>query len=109
MFGDVRRDSAMFGDVRRYYPMFSDVRRYYPSFNSRSTDAPQFRKGHFTCMALRFVTAGMALSNPLVLGAINRRRDRLYGTLLRGPTVDVSELADKSPHFRFICCVLSQV
>ena len=56
-----------------------------------------------------FVTAGMALSNPLVLGAINRRRDRLYGTLLRGPTVDVSELADKSPHFRFICCVLSQV
>jgi predicted MFS family arabinose efflux permease len=66
-----------------------------------STDAPQFEKGHFVCMGLAIATAMLALSNSLVLGAINRYRDRMHGKPIAGASVDVTELADDSPHFRF--------
>jgi len=70
---------------------------FYPT-----TDAPQFRKGHFACMALAVATALLALANSLALGAVNRHRDRKYGKPVAGAPVDVTELADDSPDFRFI-------
>ncbi|KFZ11110.1 hypothetical protein V502_07748 [Pseudogymnoascus sp. VKM F-4520 (FW-2644)] len=70
--------------------------RIYPS-----TDAPQFQKGHFICMGLAIATAVLALANNLVLAAINRSRDKKYGKPVPGASVDVTELADDSPHFRF--------
>jgi hypothetical protein len=70
---------------------------FYPS-----TDAPQFIKGHYICMALAFVTAAFSIGNSLLLRAENRRRDRLYGTPEPGQAVNITELADRSPHFRYI-------
>lgn len=66
-----------------------------------STDAPQFQKGHFICMGLAIATSVLALANNLVLAAINRSRDKKYGKPVPGASVDVTELADDSPHFRF--------
>ena len=66
-----------------------------------SNEAPQFKEGHFICMALAIATAVLSLSNSLVLGAINRRRDKKYGKPFPGASIDVTELADESPHFRF--------
>lgn len=66
-----------------------------------STDAPQFQKGHLICMGLAIATAVLALANSLVLAVINRSRDRKYGKPVPGASVDVTELADDSPHFRF--------
>ncbi len=70
---------------------------FYPS-----TDAPQFRKGHFVCMALALATAILSLSNSYILARLNKQRDRKYGKPAQGVVVDVTELADASPHFRFI-------
>ncbi|KAL2858530.1 major facilitator superfamily domain-containing protein [Aspergillus pseudoustus] len=70
---------------------------FYPS-----TDAPQFRKGHFVCMGLSIATAAFALANHFILKAINHQRDRMYGKPVPGMPVDVSELADRAPMFRFI-------
>ncbi len=70
---------------------------FYPAM-----DAPQFRKGHFTCMALALATAVLALANSMALGAINRHRDRKYGKPVPGASVDVTDLANDSPQFRFI-------
>ena len=64
-------------------------------------EAPLFRKGHFICMGLTIATAVLSLSNSLVLGAINRYRDKKHGKPLPGASIDVTELADESPHFRF--------
>jgi hypothetical protein len=66
-----------------------------------ATEAPQFKKGHFICMALAIATAVLALSNSMALAAINRHRDKKYGKPIPGVSVDVTELADESPHFRF--------
>lgn len=70
---------------------------FYPS-----TDGPQFKKGHLICMGLSIATALFALANHLVLETINRRRDKKYGKPMPGVPVDVSELADGAPMFRFI-------
>ena len=66
-----------------------------------ATEAPQFKEGHFICMALAISTAVLALSNSMVLAAINRNRDKKYGKPIPGVIVDVTELADESPYFRF--------
>jgi MFS transporter, ACS family, DAL5 transporter family protein len=70
---------------------------FYPA-----TDAPQFRKGHFVCMGLAIATAVLSLANSYILGRINKYRDEKFGKPVPGASVDVTELADKSPHFRFI-------
>ena len=72
------------------------------SFIYPATDGPQFQRGHFICMALAIVTAVLSLANSFTLRAINNYRDRTHGKPLPGQVVDVTELADKSPHFRFI-------
>lgn len=66
-----------------------------------ANEAPQFKEGHFICLGLALATAVIALSNSLVLGAINRHRDKKHGKPLPGASIDVTELADESPHFRF--------
>jgi len=63
-------------------------------------DGPQFRKGHFICMSLAIVTTLLALANSLALQRTNKSRDGKYGKPVPGATVDVTELADRSPHFR---------
>lgn len=67
-----------------------------------STDAPQYRQGHFTAMALAVATALLALANTLILREVNKQRDRKHGKPVPGAALDVTELADSSPHFRFI-------
>lgn len=67
-----------------------------------STDAPQFRKGHFICMGLAIATAVLSLGNSLVLGFSNRQKDKRFGKPIPGASVDVTELADEAPHFRYI-------
>lgn len=66
-----------------------------------ATEAPVFKKGHFICMTLAIATAVLALSNSMILGAINRYRDKKHGKPIPSVSVDVTELADESPHFRF--------
>jgi hypothetical protein len=66
-----------------------------------ANEAPLFREGYFICMGLAFATAIISLSNSLVLGAINRHRDKKHGEPVPGASIDVTELADESPHFRF--------
>jgi len=70
---------------------------FYPS-----TDGPEFRKGHFICMSLAITTVVLSLANSFVLRAINRYRDEKYGKPILGESVDVTDRADRSPHFRFI-------
>ena len=70
---------------------------FYPS-----TEAPQFRKGHYLCFAMSLSTAVMAFTNHVLLGRINRARDERYGKGREGESVDVSEMADESLGFRFI-------
>jgi MFS family permease len=65
-------------------------------------EAPQFRKGHFICMCLAIFTAVLALVNSLVLQRINRSRDERYGKVVPGAVVDVTELGDESPSFRYV-------
>ncbi|KAE8383304.1 major facilitator superfamily domain-containing protein [Aspergillus bertholletiae] len=70
---------------------------FYPS-----NEGPEFRKGHFICMGLAIATAVISLGNSLILRALNNYRDRKYGKPEAGVAVDVTELADNSPMFRFI-------
>jgi MFS family permease len=70
---------------------------FYPS-----KDAPQFRKGHLICMCLAIATAVFALTNSLLLRAVNNHRDKKYGRPDPSAVVDVTELGDKTPSFRFI-------
>lgn len=70
---------------------------FYPS-----TDGPAFVEGHTICMSLAFATAIISLANSYFLDRENKRRDRVHGRPADGQVVDITELADKSPHFRFI-------
>jgi predicted MFS family arabinose efflux permease len=70
---------------------------FYPS-----TDAPNFRKGHLICMSLAIATAAFSLINKFALRAANSRKDKKYGKPEAGMSIDVTELADDSPSFRFI-------
>lgn len=67
-----------------------------------ATDAPRFRRGHLVCMGLAVAAGVLSLANSLALGAINRDRDRRFGKPPQGESVDVTELADNSPNFRYI-------
>lgn len=66
-----------------------------------ANEAPEFREGHYICMGLAIATAILSLSNSLALGAINRYRDEKHGKPVEGASVDVTELGDQSPHFRY--------
>lgn len=85
-----------------YYTALGNLGGIAGSFIYPTTEAPQFQEGHFICMALSLATALLAISNSLVLAAVNRHRDRKFGKPVPGASIDVSELADHSPHFRFI-------
>ncbi len=70
---------------------------FYPS-----TDAPQYRNGHYLCFGMAVATAVISLTNSMVLRAVNRHRDRQYGKPIEGMSVDVTEDADGNKMFRFI-------
>ena len=70
---------------------------FYPS-----TEAPQYRKGHYLCFGMSLATAVVSLGNSLALREINRRRDKLYGKPQPGVSVDVSEEADGNKMFRYM-------
>lgn len=72
------------------------------SFIYPEEDSPQFRKGHFTCMGLCIAAAIFSLANSLALRAINNYRDKEHGEPNPGQSVDVTELADGHPQFRYI-------
>ncbi|EXJ70397.1 uncharacterized protein A1O5_06465 [Cladophialophora psammophila CBS 110553] len=72
------------------------------SFFYPSTDAPQYRKGHYLCFAMSIATAAITLANTMTLHRINRQRDQQYGTPQKGQSIDVSEDADANPMFRYM-------
>jgi hypothetical protein len=53
-------------------------------------------------MGLAVFTAALALVNSLVLQRINRSRDERHGKVVPGAVVDVTELGDESPGFRYV-------
>ena len=71
------------------------------SFFYPATDAPAYRKGHYLAFGMSLSAAVLALSNSLILRALNRHRDKKYGTPEPGVIVDVTEDADE-PMFRYI-------
>lgn len=72
------------------------------SFFYPSHEAPQFQKGHFICMGMSIATALFALGNSMALRAVNDYRDKKYGKPEPRTPVDVTELGDANPHFRYI-------
>ena len=72
------------------------------SYIYNSNQSPQYRQAHLIAMALAFVTAFAAGGNALALYMTNRYRDRKFGKPIEGAAIDVTELADASPHYRFI-------
>ncbi|KAE8393075.1 major facilitator superfamily domain-containing protein [Aspergillus alliaceus] len=85
-----------------YYTALGNLGSIAGSFFYPSTVGAQFKKGHFICMGLAIATGIIALGNSLLLRAINNYRDRKFGKPEAGVAVDVTELADNSPMFRFI-------
>ena len=53
-------------------------------------------------MGLSIATALLALGNSLALRASNRYRDKQHGRPNPEVSIDVSELADRHPDFRYI-------
>jgi hypothetical protein len=72
------------------------------SFFYPESQSPQFQQSHFICMGLAFATVFFALGNSYALHLTNQHRDKKHGKPVPGAIVDVSELADRSEHFRFI-------
>lgn len=70
---------------------------FYPSY-----EKPQFRKGHFICMGMSIATAVFALGNSMALRAVNKQRDKMYGKPDPNSPVDVTELGDANPLFRYV-------
>ena len=66
-----------------------------------STQAPQFRPSNWVCFALSLGSALCSLWYHLVLKRINRRRDELYGRPDPLRPVNVAELADDAPMYRY--------
>lgn len=72
------------------------------SFLYPSDEGPQFRNGHLICMGLAIATCALSLANSFALRAVNKYRDEKFGKPVEGVAVDVTELADRAPLFRFI-------
>lgn len=85
-----------------YYTAIGNLGSIAGTFVYPATDAPQFKKGHFICMGLCIATALLSAGNSAVLAWLNRYRDRKYGKPVPGASIDVTELADNSPQFRFM-------
>lgn len=58
--------------------------------------------GHFLCMGMAIATAVFAFSNSMVLKYVNRKKDQKYGKPVEGVPINVGELAEAAPHFRYI-------
>ena len=72
------------------------------SFFYPSTDAPIYRKGHYLSFGMSLAALVIAMSNHLILRAMNRHRDRKHGKPVAGLALDVTDDADNLPMFRFI-------
>ncbi|KAF8517140.1 major facilitator superfamily domain-containing protein [Hysterangium stoloniferum] len=67
-----------------------------------ATEGPKYIKGFAVCCALEGVVAISAVILSVSYRIENKRRDRLYGKPVLNEKVDVSELADQAPTFRYI-------
>lgn len=72
------------------------------SFFYPVTDGPIYKKGHWLSFGMSLAALVFSLSNSLILGAVNRYRDRKYGKPVPGLAIDVTENADNLPTYRFI-------
>ncbi|TBU37497.1 MFS general substrate transporter [Dichomitus squalens] len=68
-----------------------------------SSEGPLYLKGNAVCCGLMFFCSIVAISISVSTYYIreNRRRDEKYGKPTPGAPVDVSELADEAPNFRY--------
>ncbi|EJF57327.1 MFS general substrate transporter [Dichomitus squalens LYAD-421 SS1] len=66
-----------------------------------TTDAPRYLKGFAVTCGLIFLCATIALAVSGYYTWENRRRDHMYGKPNHATPVDVSELADEAPNFRY--------
>lgn len=53
-------------------------------------------------MGMAIATAVFAFSNSMVLKYVNRKKDQKYGKPVEGVPINVGELAEAAPHFRYI-------
>ncbi|KAJ8081894.1 hypothetical protein PM082_007740 [Marasmius tenuissimus] len=66
------------------------------------TEEPRYIKGFAVCCALEFLATLCALILTISYRMDNARRDKKYGVPDPDEKVDVSELADKAPAFRYV-------
>ncbi|KAJ8081895.1 hypothetical protein PM082_007741 [Marasmius tenuissimus] len=66
------------------------------------TEGPRYTKGFAVCCALEFLATLCALILTISYRTDNARRDKEYGVPDPNEKVDVSELADKAPAFRYV-------
>jgi len=67
-----------------------------------ATEGPKYILGFAVCCALEGIVAICAVILSVSYRIENKRRDRLYGKSVLNEKVDVSELADQAPGFRYI-------
>jgi len=67
-----------------------------------ATEGPRYIKGFAVCSAFEAIAAICAVLLSVSYRIENKRRDRLYGKPVSDEKVDVSELADQAPNFRYI-------
>ncbi|TBU42195.1 MFS general substrate transporter [Dichomitus squalens] len=66
-----------------------------------SPEAPRYIKGFAVTCGLQFLSVAVALVLATYYVWENRRRDQIYGKPVPDAVVDVSELADEAPDFRY--------
>jgi len=65
-------------------------------------DGPRYRKAFAILCILQLLAAFCAVILTISYRIENRRRDRLYGKPVADARVDMSDLADKAPTFRYV-------
>ena len=72
------------------------------SFFYPSTDGPIYRKGHYLSFGMSLAALVFALTNSLIIRAVNRYGDRKHGKPVPGLAIDVTDDTDNLLMFKFI-------